>query len=1019
MNERTLFLEALDRTDPASRAAYLNEACQDDTELRQRVEALLRSHESGGSFLHHPAVEPTASAVPTPDAMSETSDSGPPPDAEAGLDFLGPSSRTDALGRLDHYDVLGVVGRGGMGIVLRAFDEKLHRVVALKVMARDFTNSAEARKRFTREAKAAAAVVHDHIVPIHAIEDRGPVPYLVMQFIEGKSLQQKINDEGSLEVKEILRIGLQAARGLAGAHRQGLVHRDIKPANLLLENGVQRVKITDFGLARLVDDATRSQSGVISGTPQYMSPEQADGQPVDHRSDLFSLGSVLYAMCTGRPPFRAESTVATLKRVCDAVPRPIRELNPDIPESLCSIIAKLHAKRPEERYQSAQEVAEILEQQLAGLQLARELPVSPAAASPPRVANDDKETLLEQERKPWAALGWALGLGGFALLRFTTGNEVLGVVLSLGGATLLVQNALSRFRGFWNSAVADASSAAGVSAAPVNQVSSRAVWLVWTAVVILVIGGLIQLVSLAGWMTRGRIYGWAPLASGIALGVLGLCFGYHYFLTWAGTWKRSRRTHLSEPTGSPPGMPPRSSRGELLLIILPFLIFFGILGLLAFQLEGSPWIIPAHVILFVAAAALAPAVFTSRTWREQYAMRPLLSGAAVLGLIFVTVLGLVKWWESTSLTPQPHGRLIVETADESIFFELDHHQAKKSQVDNRRVFEWTLPEGEYYLRYHKLTKGLHTGGFRPFQVKREQTLRLVVSYEGGDWRIDEVVNSVKTPDREASFFVPLFNGRDLAGWTTPAGQDQHWEVRDGILAGSSGALLWTTRNYRTFHLRFEARTTAAESLVVHAGQPSALGENHLEFKLEASRDWARYQLVVMGNTIYVKRNEEEGHGKYFWTGKFESGPLGLAGGTLGRAEFRNVEIYDLEFKPELFGRWDLVSAEYQGKPVDLQQNPDQFPRTMILSAGQYGLFWGKQKHEGTLRVDSNKSPAEMDFSGSIFDALKPRKMIFELKGEQLKLCLPFVGPKTDPPRPTEFKTGPESKNAVLIYERRG
>src|SRR5205807_1768760 len=142
------------------------------------------------------------------------------------------------------------------------------------------------------------------------------------------TLQQKLDKVGALSLTEILRIGMQMAEGLAAAHKQGLVHRDIKPANILLENGVERVKITDFGLARAVDDAAVTQSGVVTGTPMFMSPEQARGEfAIDHRSDLFSLGSVLYMMATGRPPFRASGTHATLKRVIDDVPRPMHEIN--------------------------------------------------------------------------------------------------------------------------------------------------------------------------------------------------------------------------------------------------------------------------------------------------------------------------------------------------------------------------------------------------------------------------------------------------------------------------------------------------------------------------------------------------------------------------------------------------------------------------------------------------------------------------------------------------------------------
>src|SRR5262249_27518964 len=175
---------------------------------------------------------------------------------------------------------------------------------------------------------------------------------------------------GPLPVQEILRLGIGIADGLAAAHRHGLIHRDIKPANILLENCVERVKITDFGLARAADDASLTRSGVIAGTPAYMSPEQAGGERVDPRSDLFSLGSVLYALCTGHAPFRADSAMALLRRVCDDTPRPIREINPAIPEWLAAVVATLQAKDPGQRFATAAEVAALLSRRLAQLQTA-------------------------------------------------------------------------------------------------------------------------------------------------------------------------------------------------------------------------------------------------------------------------------------------------------------------------------------------------------------------------------------------------------------------------------------------------------------------------------------------------------------------------------------------------------------------------------------------------------------------------------------------------------------------------
>jgi serine/threonine-protein kinase len=277
------------------------------------------------------------------------------------------SDHPGSLRTIGPYEVRGVIGRGGMGIVLKGFDPALNRFVAIKVLAPELATSGAARRRFAREAKAAAAVVHEHVIAIHSVDASGTLPYLVMPYVAGESLQERIDRVGPLEPIEVLRIGMQVADGLAAAHAQGLVHRDIKPANILLENGVERVKITDFGLARAFD-AGLTQSGVIVGTPQYMAPEQANGDPVDHRADLFSLGSVLYAMSTGLAPFRAESPLAVLRRVVDENPRPVREINPDIPDWLDAIIARLQSKIPADRPATAEEVNQILGRQLAKLQ---------------------------------------------------------------------------------------------------------------------------------------------------------------------------------------------------------------------------------------------------------------------------------------------------------------------------------------------------------------------------------------------------------------------------------------------------------------------------------------------------------------------------------------------------------------------------------------------------------------------------------------------------------------------------
>jgi serine/threonine protein kinase len=274
----------------------------------------------------------------------------------------------EMLGRIGRYDIERLIGSGGMGIVFKGFDTELNRPVAIKVLAPSIAYHGGARQRFSREAKAAAAVVHEHVVPIYNVESSGELPYLVMHYAQGDSLQNRIDKKGSLELKEILRISQQIASGLAAAHAQGLVHRDVKPANVLLENGIERALISDFGLAQAADDASVSCSGFLAGTPQYMSPEQARGEKVNHLSDLFSLGSIMYTMCTGRTPFRGESTLEVLQQVQSTEPKSILEINPDVPVWLVTLIERLMMKQSAARYQSATEVAQLLEQCLAHVQ---------------------------------------------------------------------------------------------------------------------------------------------------------------------------------------------------------------------------------------------------------------------------------------------------------------------------------------------------------------------------------------------------------------------------------------------------------------------------------------------------------------------------------------------------------------------------------------------------------------------------------------------------------------------------
>ena len=262
-----------------------------------------------------------------------------------------------------------MVGQGGMGVVLKAFDEVLHRVVAIKVLAPQLATSASARKRFIREAQAAAAVCHEHVVAIHAVEEADGLPYLVMEYVAGQSLQDRLDQDGPLELEEILRIGMQTAAGLAAAHAQGLVHRDIKPANILLENGVPARQ--DHRLRPGPGRRTTPASRRAGWSPARRSTWPPN-RPAASRSITAPTCSASAASSTRCAPASRRSgpstTMAVLRQVAEETPRPVREVNPESPDWLAEIIAKLHAKDRADRFQSAAEVAELLGRHLAHLQ---------------------------------------------------------------------------------------------------------------------------------------------------------------------------------------------------------------------------------------------------------------------------------------------------------------------------------------------------------------------------------------------------------------------------------------------------------------------------------------------------------------------------------------------------------------------------------------------------------------------------------------------------------------------------
>jgi serine/threonine protein kinase/Leucine-rich repeat (LRR) protein len=329
---------------------------------------------------------------------SQTGGVAPNVDDPESYDFLSAPQGPDELGRLGPYRVLKVLGAGGMGVVFEAEDPQLRRKVALKAMKPALAASATAKQRFVREAQSTAAIKHDHIVTIYQVgEDRG-IPFLAMEFLEGAALDAWLKKGRQPTLAQILRIGREMARGLAAAHQRGLIHRDIKPANVWLEAPQGRVKILDFGLARgTKDDSQLTQSGAIVGTPAYMSPEQANGHKVDHRTDLFSLGCVLYRLCTGQMPFKGENTMATLMCVVSEHPRPAHEVNAKVPRVLSDLVMQLLAKDPAGRPDSARDVIEAIQA------IEREQPAAGgkgAAAPNPAASLKDATQLITQDYVP-------------------------------------------------------------------------------------------------------------------------------------------------------------------------------------------------------------------------------------------------------------------------------------------------------------------------------------------------------------------------------------------------------------------------------------------------------------------------------------------------------------------------------------------------------------------------------------------------------------------------------------------
>src|SRR6516225_1679905 len=351
-----LFRSALE-VEEVRRAAFLEQACAGDEDLRREVESLLAHHKDAGSFIESPALEMAAQALaPGKHTSPESGDSA-----------------TGLVGKtLSHYRVLEKLGQGGMGVVYKAHDTHLDRPVALKVLRPEVVADRERKRRFLQEAKTASALNHPNIFHVYDIDQSDGMDFIAMEYVPGKTLEHLIGRKG-LKLNDTLKYGAQMAEALAAAHAAGIIHRDLKPGNVMVtERGL--VKVLDFGLAKLAEPAPsevastattlepQTAEGAIVGTVAYMSPEQAQGKKVDTRSDVFSFASVLYEMITGQRAFQGETNLSTLSAILDKEPTPVSVIAKEAPPELEKLIARCLRKDAERRIQHMGDVKLALEE---------------------------------------------------------------------------------------------------------------------------------------------------------------------------------------------------------------------------------------------------------------------------------------------------------------------------------------------------------------------------------------------------------------------------------------------------------------------------------------------------------------------------------------------------------------------------------------------------------------------------------------------------------------------------------